>query len=110
MLVYLNLEIVFFIIPLTIMLGIFWKTLYSYRKIYLFSIIPTFVFGTPWDLLSVRTGLWNYNTSQTLGIWFFGGPYSGLPLEEFILFNFLCPFFITTIVIILWKHFKTYVR
>ncbi|OGH37840.1 MAG: hypothetical protein A3B44_01205 [Candidatus Levybacteria bacterium RIFCSPLOWO2_01_FULL_38_21] len=110
MFVYLNLQIIFFVIPLIVLLGFFWKTLYSYKKIYLFSIIPTFVFGTPWDLLSVMTGLWHYNTSNTLGIWFFGNPSTGLPFEEVIIFNFLCPFFITTLVIIAWKYIKIYVR
>ncbi|MBI2031765.1 MAG: lycopene cyclase domain-containing protein [Candidatus Levybacteria bacterium] len=109
MFVYLNLQLIFFVIPLILLWFFFWKMLLPYIKIYLFTIIPTFLFGTPWDLLSVRSGLWNYNTSGTLGIWFFGNPSTGLPLEEFIFFNFLWPFFITTVVIIGWQYFKKYV-
>lgn len=71
--------------------------------------MSTFLFGAPWDLLSVRTGLWRYDSSPTLGVWFFGGPSTGLPFEEFIIFNTLCPLFISTIVIIAWKYLKKYV-
>ncbi|HSD98465.1 MAG TPA: hypothetical protein VLB73_02065 [Patescibacteria group bacterium] len=110
MLAYLQLLTVFFFIPLCIFWIFFWKVLLRYRKIFLFTVIPTYFFGVPWDLLSVRTGPWLYNSSPTLGIWFFGGPSTGLPFEELVLFTFFCPFFITTVSIIAWDIYKKYVR
>lgn len=106
---YLQLLTEFFFIPLIFLWGFFGKILWYYRKIFLFTVIPTFIFGVPWDLLSVRTGPWKYNASPTLGIWFFGGPSTGLPFEELFLFTLFCPFIITTITIIMWHVFKNYV-
>lgn len=101
--IYLVFLSIFFIFPLFFLWIFYWRLLLRYKKTFLLTIIPTFLFGVPWDMLSVVTGLWRYDYSPTLGIWF-----SVLPLEEY-LFTLLFPVFVVTLVIIIKYHLKKYV-
>lgn len=57
------------------------KLLWRYRKTLTLVTLFTFLFGVPWDALSIATGLWWYDLSPTIGNFFL----LGLPIDEFIL-------------------------
>lgn len=106
--VYLVFLTIFFMIPTSILWFFFWPTLVRYPATLLLTVIATFLFGVPWDTLSVMTGLWRYDSSPTLGIWF-GPPAGGLPLEEYF-FTLLFPIFVVTVTIVVRNKLSEYVR
>jgi lycopene cyclase domain-containing protein len=60
------------------------KDLVRYRKTALWSLFFVCTIGAVWDWLSWKTGVWRYDSGQTLGPWL-----GGLPAEEFIGFYLL---------------------
>ncbi len=94
--VYLLFLSLFFGVPLVILWTTHRAVLWRYRKTVALVVLPTFVFGVPWDILSVATGLWWYNTGvPSLDIW----PTPWLPLEEF-LFTLIYPAWLASIVLV----------
>jgi len=108
MYIYLILLAIFFILPILFLWTYFLRIIKNYKHVFILVITSTFIFGVPWDILSVRTGLWRYDSSPTLGIWFFGSHQVGLPLEE-IMFTFLCPLLVTTFAILVERYLRRYV-
>lgn len=76
---YVKFLLLFFGIPLAALLITHRKTLWRYRKTIALGATLTFAFGVPWDVISVLTGLWRYDSAPTLGVWF-----GVLPLEELV--------------------------
>lgn len=97
--VYLRFLTIFFLLPLLV----FWLTrfphLKKYPQTFTLAVFLTFLFGVPWDTLSVKTGLWWYNAGPTLGIWL-----GVLPLEEYF-FTLLFPIFVVSLTLIFKQHF-----
>ncbi len=97
--VYLIYLLVFFAIPVLV-LG-WWRrdTVQRYRRTLLWCLVFVFTLGGLWDWLSVRTGVWFYDSAPTVGIWL-----AGLPVEEFIGFYVLGTllFFLTIHAIFDW--------
>lgn len=77
---YLTFQALFLWLPLLVLVAVQRRTLFRYPKTIGLAVLATFVFGVPWDSLSVITGLWWYDSSPTVGLWL--GPY--LPLEEYL--------------------------
>ena len=102
--VYLVFLVLFFVAPLAFFWFFSWQTLLRYKRTFLLTTLTTLLFGVPWDTLSVVSGLWRYDSSPTLGIWF--GP---LPLEEYF-FTLVFPIFVVTVTIVVREHIKDYVR
>ncbi len=77
--VYLIYLSVFFALPV-ILLG-WWQrgTFRRYKRTLFWCLFFVYTLGGIWDWLSVRTGVWFYDSAPTLGIWL-----DGLPMEEFI--------------------------
>ncbi len=97
---YFTFLVIFFILP-TVFLWLFYlKTLKKYILVFLLTIFCTFVFGMPWDLLSVRNGVWGYDLIPNIGIWLFGGPKNGLPFEE-VIFTLFTPLLIASLTVVL---------
>ena len=71
--------LVFFVAPVLVLTWLLWKQVKTYRRTLLWTLLFIYTFGAIWDWLSVQTGLWNYDTADTLGIWILG-----LPVEEFV--------------------------
>lgn len=71
--------LVFFVTPVMVLMWLLWKQVKTYRRTLLWTLLFIYTFGALWDWLSVQTGLWNYDTADTLGVWIFG-----LPIEEFV--------------------------
>ncbi|MGH8103968.1 MAG: lycopene cyclase domain-containing protein [bacterium] len=76
---YVRFQLVFMWLPTLALWMLRFPLLWKYRKTILLTIPATFIFGTPFDVLAVKTGLWRYDVSPTLGHWWYG-----LPLEEFL--------------------------
>ena len=93
--VYLRFLTIFFLFPILLLWLIQSSYLKKYPKTFALTVLFTFLFGVPWDTLSVKTGLWRYNSAPTLGVWF-GPPAGGLPLEEY-LFTLLFPIFVVSL-------------
>jgi lycopene cyclase domain-containing protein len=68
-------------IPTVIIWLCFWKILVKYKKVFVFCIIGSVIFGFPWDYWATHSWLWNFSPDHTLGINFLG-----LPIEEYIFF------------------------
>ncbi|MFQ6015081.1 MAG: lycopene cyclase domain-containing protein [Anaerolineae bacterium] len=77
---YLSFLILFLWLPLVLLWIPKYELFLRYKKTFLLVILVTFLFGLPWDLLAVISGLWRYDSSPTLGIWL--TPY--LPLEGYL--------------------------
>lgn len=71
--------LVFFAAPVCVLTWLLWKQVKTYRRTLLWTLLFIYTLGAIWDWLSVQTGLWNYDTADTLGIWILG-----LPVEEFV--------------------------
>jgi lycopene cyclase domain-containing protein len=74
---YLLFLLIFFGLP-TLLLG--WplrRLIARYRRTGLWLLCFVCTVGWFWDWLSVRTGVWRYDTAPTLGLWL-----GGLPVEE----------------------------
>lgn len=54
--------------------------------------------GWFWDWLSVKTGVWSYDTGHTFGIWI-----DGIPIEEFIGFYFFGTLLIIAVIDLIQK-------
>lgn len=98
--VYLVFLTVFFLLPIAFLWLLCWRVFTRYKKTFIFTIIPTFLFGVPWDTLSVVTGLWRYDRAPTLGIWF-----GVLPLEEYF-FTLTFPIFVVSVAILIRHYWR----
>ncbi len=67
----------FFVVPVLVLAWVLRAAIRRYPRTILWSLAFVYVIGLPWDWLSVRTGVWRYDTAPTLGVWF-----DGLPIEE----------------------------
>ncbi len=94
--VYLVYLLVFFGIPIIILALFRGKYFRRYRRTFLWCLAAVFFIGGLWDWLSVRTGLWRYDSAPTLGVWF-----AGLPVEEFVGFYLAAPALIFLLVMTL---------
>ena len=74
---YLILMLIFMGIPLLITWLSFFKLLLKYKKIYLYVIFGSLIFGWAWDFISIKDDVWNY--TNILGVWFLG-----LPVEDWL--------------------------
>lgn len=97
--VYLRFLIIFFLLPIIIFAATRFSCLKKYPKTFVLAVFFTFLFGVPWDTLSVKTGLWWYGAAPTLGIWL-----GVLPLEEYF-FTLLFPIFVVSLTLIFKQHF-----
>lgn len=71
--------IVFFALPALALGWLLRAELRRYRRTLLWCLAFVYTIGAGWDWLSVRTGVWRYDSAPTLGIWI-----DGLPIEEFV--------------------------
>jgi lycopene cyclase domain-containing protein len=81
---YLVFLLLFFAVPILPLAWLCWKDLVRYRRTVLWSLVFVCTIGAVWDWLSWKTGVWRYDSGQTLGLWL-----GGLPIEEFIAFYLL---------------------
>jgi lycopene cyclase domain-containing protein len=81
MYLYLQLLIIFVIIPNVILLYVNRKELSL--KTLLISLIILFCIAVLWDQLSVRMGIWSFSPEEIVGTVF------GLPVEEYVFFLFV---------------------
>jgi len=94
--VYLIYLVVFFGIPI-LLLALFRGSFFRrYRRTFFWCVLMVVSVGGLWDWLSVRTGVWRYDSAPTLGIWF-----AGLPVEEFVGFYLMAPALIFLLVLTL---------
>lgn len=96
--VYLRFLIIFFLLPTLVFAATRFPHLKKYPKTFSLVVFFTFLFGVPWDTLSVKTGLWWYDAAPTLGIW-----WGVLPLEEYF-FTLLFPIFVVTVTLLITKR------
>jgi lycopene cyclase domain-containing protein len=81
--------LIFFFIPVVMLFLLLRTELARYKRTLFWCFVFIYTIGVLWDWLSVRTGVWRYDSAPTLGIWI-----DGLPAEEFIGFNILGTFLI----------------
>ncbi len=92
--------LIFFGLPLAVMF-LFERKLFAYRRTIAWALFFVYTFGFFWDWLSVRTGVWRYDSAPTLGLWI-----RGIPLEEFIGFYILGTLFIVAVAGVVHTLFK----
>ncbi len=97
---YVQFLVVFLWVPLVVVLVSQHWLVWRYKKTVGIGVLSTFAFGTPWDMLSVVTGLWRYDVSPTLGVWFYV-----LPLEE-VLFTLTFPVLLISLILIARRRFR----
>ncbi len=91
--IYLIYLVLFFGLPVFV-LGFRQRRLFrAYRRTLLWCFIFVYTLGWLWDWLSVRTGVWYYDSAPTLGLWI-----GGLPVEEFVGFYVLGTLFIFLVI------------
>ena len=100
MFTYLTLLLIFFGIPLVLML-LFQRRILSYRRTILWALLFVYTIGFFWDWLSVRTGVWRYDSAPTLGL-----SVRGIPLEESAGFYILGTLFIVAVASVMYALFK----
>jgi len=91
---YMQFLLLFFWVPMALLWATSYRLLWRYRKTLVLAVVATFVFGTPWDMLSVVTGLWWYDVEPKLG-WLYV-----LPIEEYA-FTLIYPLVMTSLVLVL---------
>lgn len=94
---YIILMTVFAIIPSLVLLY-FLRDRIKIKSL-LISLVILFVLGVIWDQISVRLGIWSFNTDKTLGNLF------GMPIEEYLFMVFV-PLLVITVYIMVNKFFK----
>lgn len=101
--VYLIYLLIFFVVPSLVLGLIYKKEILKYKRTILWSLVFVYTVGWFWDWLSYKTGVWRYDSAQTLGIWI-----SGISIEEFIGFYIFGTLLIVFTIIAIRK--KIYVR
>ncbi|MFC1554851.1 lycopene cyclase domain-containing protein [candidate division KSB1 bacterium] len=101
MYVYLIFLAVFFLVPGVVLFFALRKEIFRYKRTILWCFVFVFTVGLIWDWLSVKTGVWRYDSARTLGIWI-----DGLPVEEFIGFYILGTFLIIAVLLLVKKVTK----
>ena len=96
MYLYLQLLIIFVVIPNAVLLYVNRKELSL--KTLLISLIILFCVAVLWDQLSVRMGIWMFSPEEIVGTVF------GLPLEEYLFFLFV-PLLSINIFVLMGKLF-----
>ncbi len=92
--VYLIYLSIFFGLPVLILAGIKWQVILKYRRTLFWCFGFVYTLGALWDWMSVKTGVWRYDSAKTLGLWV-----AGLPAEEFVGFYLLSPVLIFALVL-----------
>ncbi|MFC1557014.1 lycopene cyclase domain-containing protein [candidate division KSB1 bacterium] len=98
MYVYLNFLLIFFVVPVIILGFLLRNEIRKYSKTILWCLFFVYTLGLLWDWLSVRTGIWRYDSAPSLGLWI-----DGLPVEEYIGFYVFGTLFICGTVLNLRK-------
>ena len=77
--VYLIYLFVFFVPPVLVLGWLLRERWKRVKRTVFWSFLFIFTIGFRWDWVSVHTGVWRYDSADTVGIWF-----GGLPIEEFV--------------------------
>jgi lycopene cyclase domain-containing protein len=77
--VYLIYLLIFFVIPVLVLAWLLREVIGKYQRTIAWSLFFIYTIGFVWDWLCVATGVWRYDSAETLGIWF-----AGLAVEEFV--------------------------
>ncbi len=68
-------------LPTLIVWVLFWRILVPYKKVFLYCLIGSLIFGTIWDYWATHYWLWHFSKAHTLGLNFLG-----IPVDEYIFF------------------------
>ncbi len=71
--------ITFFVVPVSVIGWILRKDIRRHPRTIFWSLGFVYALGLVWDWVACKTGVWRYNSAETLGLWI-----DGLPVEEFI--------------------------
>jgi len=71
--------LVFFVVPALALGWVLRVEMARYRRTIVWCLAFVYTIGAGWDWLSVRTGVWRYDSAPTLGVWI-----AGLPIEELV--------------------------
>jgi lycopene cyclase domain-containing protein len=99
--VYLIYLLIFFAIPVGILGWLVRKDLSRYKRTILWCLVFIYTLGWVWDWLSVKTGVWRYDSAETVGLWL-----DGLPVEEFVGFYLLGAFLFITVFLAIRRTLK----
>ena len=102
MYVYLIFLLLFFGLPLLVIGWFVRRELRRYRRTVLWCLVFVYTIGWFWDWLSIKTGVWRYDSAETVGFWL-----GGMPVEEFIGFYVLGSLLIVGVVFSVLKRIPT---
>ena len=91
----------FVVLPLLALWIWEWSYLIRYKLTLLYCVLLALIFSIPWDIWAVETQIWLFPADTNIGVWI-----AGLPLEQY-LFMVLVTLLLSTITLILKKHFET---
>lgn len=86
--------------PTTTIWLFYWRYLKGYKKTFLYCILGSCLFGTPWDYWATHFWLWHFSTAKTLGVTLLG-----IPVEEYIFFGSFAVLY-ASIALVLKKELK----
>lgn len=101
MYVYLLYLLIFFAVPVIILGWVQRKELVRYRRTVFWCLLFVYTVGWFWDWLAFRTGVWRYDSAETVGIWV-----DGIPVEEFIGFYILGTLLLVNVTFMIVKIFS----
>ena len=99
--VYLIYLLVFFVLPVLVLAWPLRDVIGKYKRTIAWSLLFIYTIGFVWDWLCVRTGVWRYDSAETLGIWFVG-----LTVEEFVGFYVFGTLLIVGVVLLFLRRAK----
>ncbi len=91
--------LIFVWLPLVILWLFNWKYLLQYKKIFLYCTIWALIFSVPWDIWATQSQIWKFPAGSHIGL-----TIGSLPIEEYLFIIFVT-IFISTLVLVLRKHF-----
>ena len=98
MLVYILWLVVFVWLPLSVLWIIYRCLVWNHKKTLIVCVIGALLFGIPWEIYAIGSGVWYFLPSSILGIYFLN-----IPIEE-ILFIVFTTLLISTIILILKQY------
>lgn len=87
--------VIFVLLPNLILFLKYKKMLLPYKKIFLLTLMGSFLFSIPWDIIAVYEKIWYFKAPYILNIWFLG-----LPIEEHIFIAFVTLLFAQNIILL----------
>lgn len=94
----------FVFLPTAVLWLAFPRVLIEYRTTYAVAILGSLLVSIPWDLVAVRTGIWQFPDGCCAG-----PEIAGLPIEEYIFISSVAVY-VSTLALVARYYFSRYIE